>query len=62
MTHIDGHALLMLQRTQKMFTDWKVYRLEAVLFCKREGMTNQQIGDGLGLSEARIRQILAGTK
>jgi DNA-directed RNA polymerase sigma subunit (sigma70/sigma32) len=36
------------------------YRVTAVHFAKDAGMTNQAIGEHLHLSEARVRQILAG--
>jgi hypothetical protein len=56
---IDGHAPVMLHRSVRLMDDAVAYRVTAVRFARDAGMTFQAIGDLLGLSEARVRQILA---
>lgn len=57
---IDGHASVMLARSLRLSEDATKYRVVAINFARSAGMTNQAIADGLNLSEARVRQILAG--
>lgn len=56
---IDGHAPVMLHRSVRLLEEAAQYRMTAVRFARDAGMTFQAIGDLLGLSEARVRQILA---
>lgn len=57
---IDGHAEVMLARSLRLTDDAAIYRTTAINFARTAGMTYQAIGEHLRLSEARVRQILAG--
>lgn len=40
----------------------RLQRIHYVLISREHGLTNQEIGDALGISEARVRQIAAVDK
>ena len=57
---LQGIATTYLELTRTHFEKAKSLRVHYAQLGREYGLTNQQIGDSLGITEARIRQILAG--
>lgn len=53
-------AITHLQLTREHFEKARTLRAHYAELGRTYGLTNQQIGDALGITEARVRQILAG--
>ena len=57
---LQSIATTYLELTRTHFEKAKSLRVYYAQLGREYGLTNQQIGDSLGLTEARIRQLLAG--
>lgn len=57
---LQGIATTYLELTRTHFEKAKSLRVHYARLGREYGLTNQQIGDSLGITEARIRQILVG--
>ena len=56
---LQGIATTYLELTRTHFEKAKSLRVHYAQLGREYGLTNQQIGDSLGITEARIRQLLA---
>ena len=56
---LQGIATIYLELTRTHFEKAKSLRVHYAQLGREYGLTNQEIGDSLGLTEARVRQLLA---
>lgn len=48
-----------LERVRGQLDEAKALRITAAVLGREVGLTNQRIGEALGVTEARVRQLLA---
>jgi hypothetical protein len=58
---LKKHAVAYLELTRKQGESFAQNRTYYSGLAKKYGLTNQEIGDILGITEARVRQLVAGS-